>query len=172
MLLKTIQNRIYEIRGQKVMLDFDLAELYEVETKYLNRAVKRNVERFPKEFMFKLTKKEKNELVTKCHRFNTMKHSASMPYAFTEQGVAMLSSVLKSKRAIHVNIQIMKIFVKVRQMMMDNSDLRNIMNGIIKKYNSKFKDYDYKIELIFEAINQILTPEPKKKRKIGFITGS
>ena len=97
----TIESRIFTVRGQKVMIDRDLAELYEVETKKLNQAVKRNIDRFPVEFMFKLTKDELSQLVTNCDRFNILKHSSSIPSAFTEHGIAMLSSVLKSKRACH-----------------------------------------------------------------------
>ena len=108
---ETIQSKILLIRGKKVMLDRDLAALYEVPTKALNQAVKRNSERFPEMFMFRLRKSEKEELVTICDRFKSLKHSTSLPSAFTEQGVAMLSSVLSSKRAIKVNIQIMITFI-------------------------------------------------------------
>jgi len=100
-----IENNIFLIRGQKIMIDRDLAKLYGVETKYLNRQVKRNIGRFPGEFMFQLNPEEKNELVTKCHRFETMKHSSVLPYAFTEHGVAMLASVLKSETAVKISIQ-------------------------------------------------------------------
>ena len=99
---ETIEQRIFLIRGHKVMIDRDLAELYGVETKHLNRQVRRNIQRFPKEFMLHLTTEEKNELVTNCHRFKTMKHSSVLPYAFTEYGVAMLASVLNSEKAIQV----------------------------------------------------------------------
>lgn len=102
--VEVIEKRIFLIRGCKVMIDRDLAELYLVKTMVLNQAVKRNMERFPEGFMFKLTAKEKNELITNCDRFAILKHSSFLPYAFTEQGVAMLSSVLKSRRAIQVNI--------------------------------------------------------------------
>ena len=112
--LEVIKNKIYEIRGQRVMLDRDLAHLYGVETKVLNQAVKRNAERFPEDFMFRLTKEEMNELVTNCDRFEKLKHSSIPSCAFTEQGVAMLSSVLKSATAIQVNIAIMRAFVTMR----------------------------------------------------------
>ena len=102
--VEVIAERIFEIRGQKVMVDADLAALYEVPTKALNQAVKRNPARFPEDFMFQLTASERNELVTKCDRLESMKHSAALPCVFTEQGVAMLSSVLKSKSAVEVNI--------------------------------------------------------------------
>ncbi len=123
--IESITSRIFVIRGKKVMLDRDLALLYEVTTKRLNEQVKRNMKRFPGDFMFQLTKTEKDELVAICDRFNTMKHSTVSPYAFTEQGVAMLSGVLNSDRAIMVNIQIMRAFTQLRRMLLTNKDLRH-----------------------------------------------
>ena len=116
-----IDERIYFVRGRQVMIDRDLAELYGVETKALNQAVKRNIERFPPSFMFRLKQEEFMELVTICDRFEKLKHSSNMPHAFTEQGVAMLSSVLRSPTAVSVSIRIMESFVKLRQFMMKNS---------------------------------------------------
>ena len=116
-----IDERIYSVRGRQVMIDRDLAELYGVETKALNQAVKRNIERFPPSFMFRLKQEEFMELVTICDRFEKLKHSSYMPHAFTEQGVAMLSSVLRSPTAVSVSIRIMESFVKLRQFMMKNS---------------------------------------------------
>ena len=116
-----IDERIYSVRGRQVMIDRDLAELYGVETKALNQAVKRNIERFPPSFMFRLKQEEFMELVTICDRFEKLKHSSNMPRAFTEQGVAMLSSVLRSPTAVSVSIRIMESFVKLRQFMMKNS---------------------------------------------------
>jgi len=110
-----IGSRIFMLRGKEVMLDRDLAELYQVETKVLNQAVKRNIKRFPSDFMFQLRQEEKNELVTNCDRFNRLKHSTAMPYVFTEQGVYMLATVLKSDVAIEVNIAIMRTFAKLRE---------------------------------------------------------
>src|SRR3989338_1078470 len=118
-----IQQRIFLIRGQKVMIDHDLAGLYGVETKYLNRQVRRNQERFPEEFMFRLTREETRELVTNCHRFESLKHSSYLPCAFTEHGVAMLASVLKSKRAVKISIHIVKTFVKLRQIISSHKEL-------------------------------------------------
>ena len=118
-----IQNKILVIRNQQVMIDRDIAELYGVETKRLNEQVKRNIERFPEEFMFALNKAEKDELVANCDRFNTLKHSTVMPYAFTEQGVAMLSAVLKSETAIQASIQIMKAFVAMRKFLLNNAQI-------------------------------------------------
>jgi len=120
-----IQNKIYLIRNQKVMLDFDLAALYEVETRALKQAVKRNLIRFPEDFMFQLTKNEWREVITNCDNLPpNIKFSPSTPYAFTEQGVAMLSSILNSDRAIIVNIQIIRVFTRVRQFLYDNAELR------------------------------------------------
>ena len=116
-----IDERIYSVRGRQVMIDRDLAELYGVETKALNQAVKRNIERFPPSFMFRLKQEEFMELVTICDRFEKLKHSSNMPHAFTEQGVAMLSSVLRSPTAVSVSIRVMESFVKLRQFMMKNS---------------------------------------------------
>ena len=123
-----IDERIYSVRGRQVMIDRDLAELYGVETKALNQAVKRNIERFPPSFMFRLKQEEFMELVTICDRFEKLKHSSNMPHAFTEQGVAMLSSVLRSPTAVSVSIRIMESFVKLRQFMMKNSYLFQRMN--------------------------------------------
>jgi hypothetical protein len=110
-----IESKIFLIRNQKVMLDFDLASLYDVETRVLKQAVRRNSERFPADFMFQLTKNEWFELITNCDKLNNLKYSPSLPFAFTEQGVAMLSTVLKSRKAILVNIEIMRAFVKIRE---------------------------------------------------------
>ena len=118
-----IQNKILVIRNQHVMIDRDIAELYGVETKRLNEQVKRNIERFPADFMFALNKAEKDELVANCDRFNTLKHSTVMPNAFTEQGVAMLSSVLKSQTAVDVNIKIMRAFVAMRKFLLNNAQI-------------------------------------------------
>ena len=118
-----IQNKILVIRNQQVMIDRDIAELYGVETKRLNEQVKRNIERFPADFMFALNKAEKDELVANCDRFNTLKHSTVMPNTFTEQGVAMLSSVLKSQTAVDVNIKIMRAFVAMRKFLLNNAQI-------------------------------------------------
>ena len=125
--IEIIENRIFTIRGQKVMIDRDLAELYEVKTMVLNQAVKRNKSRFPDDFMFKLTRDELNELITNCDRFQTLKHSPTTPNVFTEQGVSMLSSVLNSDRAISINIEIIRAFVRLRQYaLIQNSTSREI----------------------------------------------
>jgi len=161
-LAERIENRIYFIRGQKVMVDKDLAELYGVPTKVLNQSVKRNIKRFPEDFMFQLTLNEKTELVTNCDQFKTLKHSTVNPYAFTEQGVAMLSSVLNSERAIYVNIQIMRTFMKLKLLLATHKDLQRKIEEMEKKYDQKFR-------VVFDAIRALITlPEPKRK-KIGFL---
>jgi len=120
---REIQDMIYTIRGKQVMVDRDLAELYHVETKVLNQAVKRNINRFPVEFRFQLDDEEKTELVTNCDRFETLKHSTSSPYVFTEQGIAMLSAVLRSGVAIQVSIKIMNAFVEMRRFLISNAGI-------------------------------------------------
>jgi hypothetical protein len=163
-LKKGIERIIFVIRGQKVILDRDLADLYAVTTKALNQAVKRNERRFPPDFMFRLTKEEKKELVTNCDRFQKLKHSSALPSAFTEQGVAMLSSVLNNERAIQVNIAIMRAFVRLRQLMVSQKELV-LKLGELERH---LKDHDEQIQSIFSAIRQLaVRPEPARK-KIGF----
>jgi phage regulator Rha-like protein len=163
--VELIATRILEIRGKKVMLDRDLSKLYGVATKVLNQAVKRNIKRFPLDFMFQLTKSERLELVTICDRFNSMKHSTSEPYVFTEQGVAMLSSVLNSERAIQVNILIIRAFTKIREILLTHKELAAKIEALEKKY----AEHDQTIKEIFEAIKQLLGPPPVKEKKIiGF----
>jgi hypothetical protein len=167
MQLQKIQTRIYEVRGQKIMLDFDLAEMYEVENRALKQAVKRNIDRFPKDFMFPLTKPEWRELITNCDNLpETVKYSPATPFAFTEQGVAMLSSVLKSKKALQVNIAIMRVFVMVRQFVLTNKELAAKIAKMERKYNKQFKD-------VYEAINYLMNEKQKqidfdKRERIGF----
>ncbi len=159
-----IEQRIFLFRGEKVIVDRDLAELYQVTTKVLNQAVRRNNDRFPDNFMFQLTEREKDELVTNCDRFETLKHSTSLPLVFTEQGVAMLSGVLKSKRAIQVNIQIMNTFVQLRRMLADNKALAHRLDVMEKKYDAQFK-------VVFDALRKLITPPDPPKRPIGFRVG-
>jgi hypothetical protein len=167
MQLQTIQTKIYEIRGQKVMLDFDLAEMYQVENRSLKQAVKRNTDRFPKDFMFQLTKTEWTELITNCDNLpDTYKYSPSRPFAFTEQGVAMLSSVLKSKKALRINIAIMRAFVFTRQYALTHKDLTDKLKELEEKYNKRFGD-------IYEAINYLMQKEKleskqKARKRIGY----
>jgi hypothetical protein len=163
-LLETIENKIFILRGQRVMIDRDLAGLYEVPTKVLNQAVKRNIEKFPDDFMFTLTKVEKEELVTDCDRFKSLKHSTSLPYAFTEHGTLMLASVLNSSKAVEVSIFVVRAFIRLRQILAANKELAEKLIEL----ELKLETHDQQITAIFDAINQLLAPPPMTKRKIGF----
>jgi hypothetical protein len=161
--MERIESQIFLIRGQKVMLDSDLASLYEVEAKVLNQAVKRNLDRFPEDFMFQLTAEESARLRSQIVTLKTGRgqHRKYLLYAFTEQGVAMLSSVLRSKRAVMVNIEIMRAFVRLRQILGAHADLARKLAALERKYDSQFK-------AVFDAIRELMTPLPAKKRPIGF----
>ena len=163
--VQQIEDLIYMIRGHKVMLDSDLAELYGVTTKRLNEQVRRNISRFPADFMFQLDKEETSALRS---QFATSKEGRGgrryLPYVFTEQGVAMLSSVLNSERAIEVNIAIMRVFVRLREMMAAHKDLALKL----KELEGRIQDHDEQIVAIFDAIRQLMTPPARAKRKIGF----
>jgi hypothetical protein len=166
--LQRIEEQILVIRGQKVLLDHDLADLYDVSTKSLNQAVKRNNERFPVDFMFRLSPHETQELNRSQTVTGSQKHRDPRfpPFAFTEQGVAMLSSVLRSERAVAVNIQIMRTFVKLRGFLGTQKELARKLAELERQY----ADHDQKIEVIFEAIRELMAPEPLgKKKRIGFI---
>jgi len=178
-----IEKAILLVRRQKVMLDADLARLYGVETKVLVQAVKRNIERFPEDFMFQLNKEEadflRSQIVTlekgrgqlSREEFDDLRSQSVTssdwggrrypPYAFTEQGVAMLSSVLRSQRAVQVNIEIMRAFIRLRQMLASHAELARKLDALEKKYDAQFKD-------VFEAIRQLMAPPEKKRRAIGF----
>lgn len=165
--LEKITSKIYFIRNEKVLLDQDLAAMYNVETKKLIQAVKRNINRFPKDFMFQLNKNEfthlRSQIVT-----SSWGGRRYPPYAFTEQGVAMLSSVLNSERAIKVNIAIMRAFVKMREYLQSNEKLARKLKELENETNQKFEKQQEQITLIFEAIKQLMTEEEKPKRKIGY----
>jgi len=163
---EVVMSKIYIVRGQKVMLDKDLAELYQIETKYLKRQVKRNIERFPEDFMMELTKEEEDSL--RC-QFGTLKrgeHIKYLPYAFTEQGVAMLSSVLNSPKSIQVNIQIIRIFTRIRQMLMDNTEIRLAIEKLEKKTDNNTKN----IEVVFQYMDELIDKKEniKHRKKIGY----
>jgi len=163
--VERITRSILLIRGQKVMLDEALADLYEVEVKVLNQAVKRNAARFPADFMFQLTVEEaavlRSQIVTL--KTGSGRHRKYLPYAFTEQGVAMLSSVLRSERAVRVNIEIMRAFVQLRQLLSSHTDLARKLEALEKKYDAQFK-------IVFDAIRELMTPpEPARKKPIGFL---
>ena len=167
MLLKKIQTKIYNVRQQKVMLDFDLAEMYEVENRALKQAVKRNIDRFPDDFMFQLTKPEWTEVITNCDNLpENIKFSPATPFAFTEQGVAMLSSILKSKKALQVNIAIMRAFVFMRQYALTHEDLTANLKRLETKYDKQFAD-------VYEALNYLVGEKQKqvdfeKRKRIGY----
>lgn len=161
--LERITQSILLIRGHRVMLDADLAALYNVETRVLLQAVKRNIEGFPDDFMFQLTKQELDHLRSQIV-ISSWGGRRYPPYASTEQGVAMLSSVLRSSRAIQVNIEIMRAFVRLRRMLTTNAELARKLAAMEKKYDSQFK-------LVFDAIRELMAPpDPRKKRRIGFVT--
>lgn len=162
--IERIEKKIFLIRGQKVMIDRDLATLYGVKTKALNQAVQRNRIRFPEDFMFLLSESEKLELVTNCDRFEKLKHSTSLPFAFTEQGVAMLSSVLNSDKAVLVNIAIMRAFVNLRQVLATHKELANKFNEL----ENRVDKHDSQIIAIFDAIHKMIALPEKPARKMGF----
>jgi len=166
--LQLIQNKIFEIRGQKVMLDFDLAELYETETKYLKRAVRANKRRFPSDFMFELTKEEWESLRCNFSTSNSRGGTRYMPFAFTEQGVSMLSSVLNSDKAIDMNIAIMRAFVYIRQYALTHKDLTDKIKELESVYDKQFAD-------VYEAINYLMQKDlqqtnQRERKRIGYNT--
>lgn len=165
MQLQIIQNKIFDIRGQRIILDYDLAEMYEVETRALKQAVKRNMSRFPEDFMFELTKSEWQEVITICDNLpQTVKFSPALPFAFTEQGVAMLSSVLRSQKAIEVNISIMRAFVALRQYALGYAELNRKLEEFMIETNMQFSD-------IYQALTELASQkeeENKPRKRIGF----
>ena len=174
-----VESKIFLIRGKQVMVDRDLAELYGVETKRITEAVKRNIERFPEEFRFQLTENEMAELVANCDRFRSLKHSTVASYVFTEQGVALLSAVLRSETAVQVSIRIMKAFVELRHYVSSQivktddkaelAEIRRLLLLHIDHCDKKFSEQDKKISQIIQVLNNLID-EPKPKRKIGFST--
>jgi len=176
--LLSIQNKIFEIRGRKVMLDRDLAELYGVELKRLNEATKRNIDRFPSDFMFQLTQKEwdilRSQIATAKKDVSKVRY---MPFGFTEHGVLMLSNVLNSEKAINMSIQIIRVFDKLRKYVLNQTskdvrimELHKLLMLHIKNNDYKFSEHDETIRQIVQALNNLLE-QPNKTRKIGFITG-
>ena len=156
-----LDRSILIIRGQKVMIDADLAELYGVPTKRLNEQVRRNADRFPADFMFQLTEDEKQQVVANCDHLQKLKYSANPPYAFTEHGAVMLAAVLNSPVAVQASIQVVRAFVRIRQLLSTNNDLARRMATLEKKYDARFK-------AVFDAIKQLMSSDEKPKRKIGF----
>lgn len=159
--LERIEKRILVFRGHKVMLDVDLASLYGVTTKRLNEQVKRNRNRFPEDFTFRLTAEEKAEVVAKCDHLQRLKFSPTLPYAFTEHGALMLASVLNSPTAIHASIQIVRVFIRLRAALASDKGLRRRLGALEKKYDSQFK-------VVFDAIRKLMEPTAPPKPRIGF----
>jgi hypothetical protein len=160
----SIERRILSIRGHKVMLDADLADIYGVSTKRLNEQVKRNRKRFPEDFMFQLTKKEKEKVVANCDHLKKLKFSPVLPYAFTEHGAVMLATVLNTSIAVQTSIQVVRAFIKLREMTATHKELAHKLTQLERKIGIHDKD----IKVIFEAIHQLMTPPQKSRRKIGF----
>jgi len=160
--LERIQGSIFQMHGERVMLDADLATLYGVETKVLVQAVKRNIDRFPDDFMFQLSNDEFKRLRSQIVTSNKRGGRRTPPYAFTEQGVAMLSSVLRSKQAVQVNIEIMRTFVKLRAMTADHKALARRLHKLEEKYDKQFA-------VVFDAIREMMNPLQGKKQPIGFV---
>lgn len=157
-----LERRIHDLRGHNVMLDHDLAALYAVEVKVLNQAVRRNTDRFPADFMFQLTQDEATRLRSEEPGPKTRRGGRRyLPFAFTEEGVAMLSSVLRSERAVRVNIEIMRAFVRLRRMASNHKDLSRRLDALEAKYSGQFK-------VVFEAIRQLMAPPPARSKVIGF----
>ena len=168
---ESISNLIYIIRGEKVMLDYDLATLYAVETRVLKQSVRRNINRFPEDFMFQLTPYEWKEVITNCDNLGTVKYSPSRPYAFTELGVAMLSSILNSERAISVNIKIIRVFTRMRTMIESHKEILRKLEMLEKKD----LELDEKVSLVFEYLKELEQTKQeetdfKQRKRIGFKT--
>jgi hypothetical protein len=161
--IERVERAILVLRGHRVMLDEALAELYGVPTRRLNEQVKRNLERFPEDFMFQLSQEELGNLRSQFATSSSWGGRRHVPQAFTEQGVAMLSSVLRSPRAVQVNIEIMRAFVRLRQMLQENAELARKLASLEKKYDAQFR-------VVFDAIRELMTPVAKAKKRIGFRT--
>jgi len=159
-----ILNKIIEMRGKKVMVDSDLAELYGVTTKRLNEQVKRNIKRFPEDFMFQITKEEKDSVILQFEHLNKLKFSSTLSYAFTEHGAVMLASVLNSDKAIEVNIQIVRVFTEIRELLASNLNLRLEVEKIKKKVDNQDKN----IEVIFKYFDELLEQKEKPRKEIGY----
>ena len=162
-----VDNAILELHGQKVILDYDLAVLYGVTTRRLKEQVRRNRDRFPDDFLFELTLAEMDELVAKCDRLAALKHSSTPPFAFTEHGAVMAASVLKSKRAVEVNVFVVRAFVRMRRMLADQRQFALKLAEI----EARLSAHDGSLKVVFDAIRQLMQPPPApKRRKIGFAT--
>lgn len=157
-----IERRILFLRGQRVLIDADLAFIYGVTTKALNQAVKRNHKRFPEDFLFQLTQPEKEEVVTMCDHLPKLKYSPQLPFAFTEHGAIMVATILNSDQAIEMSLYVVRAFVRLRRLLASHEDLARKLESLEKKYDAQFK-------IVFDAIRELMKPPEKPKRKIGFI---
>ena len=163
--VEAIAGRIIVLRGERVLLDADLAVLYGVRTKVLNQAIKRNADRFPEDFVFRLTPEEKTEVVTNCDHLVRLKFSYALPYAFSEHGAIMAANVLNSTRAIQTSVHVVRAFVRLRQMISTNKELARRLDELEARYDRQFK-------AVFDAIRELMAPpEPPRKRQIGFLSG-
>jgi ribosomal protein L23 len=161
---EVVISKILVLRDKKIMIDKDIAELYGVTTKRLNEQVKRNKKRFPADFMFQLTQEEKDEVVANCDHLKNLKYSPNLPFAFTEHGAVMLASVLNSDRAIEVNIQIVRIFTQIKEMLLMNKDF--LLK--VEQLENKVTSHDEDIKHIFQALKQLLNPPQEPRKRIGF----
>ncbi|MFN0083226.1 MAG: ORF6N domain-containing protein [Ferruginibacter sp.] len=161
---EVVISKILVLRDKKIMIDKDIAELYGVTTKRLNEQVKRNKKRFPADFMFQLTQEEKDEVVANCDHLKNLKYSPNLPFAFTEHGAVMLASVLNSDRAIEVNIQIVRIFTQIKEMLLMNKDF--LLK--VEQLENKVTSHDEDIKNIFQALKQLLNPPQEPRKRIGF----
>jgi hypothetical protein len=159
---ESVERRIFVIRDHRVMLDADLAELYGVQTKALNQQVKRNADRFPADFMFRLTARERDMVIAVARRLERLRYSASLPHAFTEHGAVMLASVLNSPRAVQASVEVVRAFVRLREMLSTHRELARRLDELERRYDGQFK-------VVFEAIRELMTPtNPTVRRQIGF----
>lgn len=169
--IERIAQSILVIRGQKVMIDADLAELYGVATKRLNEQVKRNLDRFPEDFMFQLSQPEKDEVVANCDHLVKLKYSKSLPFAFTEHGALMAASVLNTPRAVEVSVYVVRAFVALRELLAGNKELAAKLAELEGRIERKLETHDQAIAGLIDAIRELMrTPEPKKNQPIGFVT--
>lgn len=167
--LEQIASRILTLRGQKVMIDADLAELYGVPTKRLNEQVKRNPQRFPEDFMFQLTEAEKEQVVANCDHLQKLKFSKALPYAFTEHGAIQAANVLNSPQAVEVGVYVVRAFVRLRELLASNKELAQRLDELEQRIERKLETHDQAIAGLIQTLRQMMAPEEPKRRPIGFI---
>lgn len=164
--VESVASRIMNVRGRKIIIDADLASLYGVGTKVLNQAVKRNIDRFPTDFMFTLTKEEKDEVVTNCDHLSQLKYSSHLPNVFTEHGAIMAATILNSPKAVEMSIFVVRAFVRLREMFSSQKQLASKLIELEQKLSSHDRD----IAMLIDAIRQLMAPPVQEKRRIGFVT--